>query len=227
MAVVELTAELRETSGKGVARKLRAKERIPGIIYGPGEESMKISLLTRDFDSMLRKAAGGAVVIDLKLAGKGSKQNQHVLIKEVQRDPVDSRLLHIDLLAVAMDKPVTTLVPLKLNGVPYGVKTDGGMLDVVLRDIPVTCMAKDIPDYVESDITEMQVGDSLKIGDIKLDNIEFAIPDDRIVAAVHGKTAEAVEEEAAEAAAAAAAAEGAPAGEEGAASEEAKPDGKE
>lgn len=185
MALLELNAALRTETGKGAAHKLRAVEQIPAIVYGPGEENVMVSLETRDFDKMMRKAAGCAVVIDLKVKGG---TDLHCLIKEMQRDPVTSRPLHLDLLHVAMDKPVTTSVPVKLNGVSYGVKTEGGFMDHVMRGILITCLAKDLPDFVELDVTELKVGESLYARDVDTTGVEIAVPSDRVIVAIHGKT---------------------------------------
>jgi large subunit ribosomal protein L25 len=201
MALLELNAALRTDTGKGAAHRLRAVNRIPGIVYGPGEDNVMVALDTRDFDKMIRQAAGSSIVINLKVAGEGKAQDLHCLIKEMQRDPVTSRPIHIDLLHVSMNKPVTSSVPVKLNGVSYGVKTEGGFMDHVMRLIDITCLAKDIPDFVELDVTELKVGDSIYTRDVDIPGIEVAMADDRAIVAIHGKTVskaeQALEDEAA------------------------------
>ncbi len=208
MALVGLTAQLRSERGKGAAHRIRHAGALPGVVYGEGAESIMISVQRSDFDRMVRKAAGGAVVVDLTIDGT-KDSSMKVLIKDVQRDPVTSLPLHLDLLRISMDKPVHLVVPIHLTGIAEGVKVQGGFMDHVLREVEVQCLPDRIPEFIEVDVTPLQVGDSIHVGDLPHEGIELLTPDERTIVSIHGKTAAAVAAEEAEAAeAAASAAEG-------------------
>ena len=196
MALVELAAQLRTETGKGAAHRVRQAGMLPGIVYGPGEASVKIAVEMRVFERVLRQAAGGTMLIDLKVDGD-SRASRKVLMKEVQRDPVTSRPLHIDLLHVSMSKPVHVVVPIQLEGIPVGVKTEGGFVDHVLRELEVECLPGDIPEYISVDVTPLEIGESVHAGDITHETVQILTPPDRVVVAVHGRAAPTPVEEAA------------------------------
>ena len=200
---------------------MRAEGLLPGIVYGESEENRMITLARRSFEAVMRRATEGSVIIDLKL--EEQDEDLKVLIKEVQRDPVTSRLLHVDLMHISMDKPVRLEIPVRLIGVSEGVRTEGGFLDHVLRELEIECLPLKIPEVIEVDISPLGIGDSVHAGEISHEGVEIVTPADRVVVAVHGKSAAELRTEEAEAAAAAEAeavaegekpAEGAEAGEQ-------------
>lgn len=215
MALVELTAQVRRETGKGAAHKIRRDGYLPAIVYGPGQDNVMIAVEAREVDRLLRHTADRSFLIDLKLSGEGAS-DMKVLMKEIQRDPVTSAPMHLDLLSVSMDRPVQLTVPLHFTGVPVGVRIGGGFLDHVLRQVEVECLPDQIPDYIEIDVTEMDIGDSLHAADLVKEGIDIVTPGDRVVAAVHGKSAATLAAEAAEDETAAEAAEGAGGAGEGA-----------
>lgn len=210
MALLALAARLREERGKGAAHRVRFAGGVPGVVYGQGGDNLPIAVQLSDFDRLVRQAAGGAVVIDLAVEGAREK-NLKVLIKEVQRDPVTSRPIHLDLLRISMDKPVNVVVPIHLVGLAEGVKTHGGFMDHILREVEVQCLPDRIPEYLEVDVTPLLVGQSIHVGEMRPEGLQLITPADRVIVAIHGKAAEEVEEAAAAPAAEGAAAEGAPA----------------
>lgn len=219
MSRVELAAQTRTDTGKGAAHRIRRAGLLPGVVYGPGQKNVLIAVEQREIDKLLRQTADRSFLIDLRLTGEGA-QDLMVLMKEIQRDPVTSRPMHLDLLSVSLDRPVQLVVPLHFEGVPVGVRLDGGFLDHVLREVEVECLPTEIPDFIEVNVAEMQVGDSLHAADLQKEGVNIVTPGDRVVAAVHGKSVAAIAAEEEEAAAAAAALEGG-AGAEGAASADA------
>jgi large subunit ribosomal protein L25 len=200
MALVELTAQVRHETGKGAAHRIRRDGKLPAIVYGPGQKNVMIAVETRELDKLLRSTAGRSFLIDLKLTGEGA-QDLKVLMKEIQRDPVTARPMHLDLLSVSMDRPVQMVVPIHFTGVPVGVRLSGGFLDLVLRNLEVECLPAEIPDFIEVDVTKLDVGDSIHAAELAKEGVTIVTPGDRVIAAVHGKTAANVAEEAAEAAA--------------------------
>jgi large subunit ribosomal protein L25 len=215
MALVELKGQGREDRGKGAARTLRARGMLPGVIYGPGGENRMVTIEAHSFDGLLRRAAAGTVIVDLKLEG-GGPDGLKVLVKEVQRDPITARPIHVDFLHIAMDKPVRLVVAVRLTGVPEGVKIEGGFLEHTLRDLEVECLPDAVPEFFTLDVSPLKVGEALHAGDVSVPGVQVMTPADRVIAVVHGKAAE--EETPAAAAAAPAEGEAAaePAGGEGA-----------
>jgi len=201
MALVELTAQLREAHGSGAAHRIRFAGGLPGVVYGQGTDSLAISVQQSDFDGLLRRAAGGTVVVDLQIAGAREK-NLKVLIREVQRDPVTSRPIHLDFLRISMDKPVEVVVPIHLTGLAEGVKTQGGFMDHVLREVEVQCLPDRIPQFLEVDVTPLAVGQSIHVRDLQQEGLQVTTSPDRVIVSVHGKAAEAAAEVAATAEAA-------------------------
>ena len=165
MAENEIAIEPREGIGKGVARKLRAAGRIPGVFYGKGE-SKSISLEPRPLERLLATSAAGLnTLISLKGAGLDGKQ---VLVKQLQRDPVRGELLHADLFAIDVTQTVHVQVPVHLIGTPAGVALEGGILDQTIREIEVECLPTAIPEDVSVDISELALGSSLHVSEIPL-----------------------------------------------------------
>jgi large subunit ribosomal protein L25 len=225
MALVELKGQGRDDRGKGAARTLRSRGLLPGVVYGPGGENQLVTIDAHSFDGLLRRATAGTVIVDLKIEGKGP-EGVKVLVKEVQRDPITSRPLHVDFLHIAMDRPVRLVVGVRLAGIPEGVKVEGGFLEQTLRDLEIECLPGAVPEFVTVDVSSLKVGQSIHAGEMNIPDVTILTHPERPVAVVHGKAAE---EEAPAAAAAApaegeAAAEAAPA-EEGGGKKKGSPQG--
>jgi len=186
MALMELAGRTREDTGKGAAHRLRDQGLLPGIVYGQGD-SILVAIERRSFEGVLRKATVGTVLIDLAMP----ETSYRVIIKAVQRDPITSLPLHVDFLHISMDKPVRLKVPIRLAGVPEGVKTESGLLDHVLRDLEVESLPGDVPEFIELDVTGLHLGQSLHVRDVVVEKLRVLTPPDRVIAAVHGRVAEA------------------------------------
>jgi large subunit ribosomal protein L25 len=158
---LKLKAEKREDSGKGAARKLRAAGRVPAVLYGHGVGPMAVSVDARDLFHVLHGSAGTNVLVDLQVDGA-----QHLsLPREIQRDHVRGRYLHVDFLAVRRDETVTVSVPVRVVGESPGVKA-GGVIEHHLWELQVECLPGDVPDGIEADVSKLQVGDSLRVADL-------------------------------------------------------------
>ncbi len=164
MKTIELSVEKRSTTGKGEARRTRVAGRIPGVVYGAGKPTVPISLDRKALADLFREGAGENAVFLLKLAG--SDQSRHAMIRELQRDPVSRKPLHIDFVRVLMDVKVTVEVPIEIVGVARGVKTDGGILDVVTREIEIECLPSNIPAHIAVDVSELGIGDAIRVSDL-------------------------------------------------------------
>jgi large subunit ribosomal protein L25 len=219
MAELKLVAERRQGSGKGVARKLRAAGRVPAVLYGAGVESTPLSVDAKELYHLLHTGAGSNVLIDLRVDGK----DHLALAREIQRDHIHDRYIHVDFLAVRRDTKVTLSVPIRLVGESPGVKL-GGVLEHHLWELQVECLPSDVPDAIEADISALEeIGTSLRVSDLVApEGVTILTSPEESVVAVQQPQARVEEVAAAEAeeAAAAEAAEGAEAPEGEASAEE-------
>ena len=164
MAVNALVAEVRDATGKGVARKLRAAGRIPAVVYGRGTESRAISVDPKALVQLLQKGGAGMnTLIELSVDGTAKT----VLVKELQRDPVRGRPLHTDFYLVDLDQKVVVSGPIRLTGRAPGVEL-GGILDHPLREIELECLPRAIPESIDVDVSALDVGDSIHVRDLEL-----------------------------------------------------------
>lgn len=161
---LKLSVQKREATGKGVARKLRAKGIIPGVIYGPGTPSTPVALDPKPVIHLLESGAAENVLLEIE-ADDGDKFL--CLLKDFQLDPVHADLLHVDFYAVKTGVLLTVRVPVHLEGEAPGVK-EGGILEFLLRELEVECLPKDIPEYIPVDISQLGVGDFIQVKDLKL-----------------------------------------------------------
>ena len=208
MKTIELSVEKRSTIGKNEARRSRAGGRIPAVMYGAGKPNVPISVDRKALADLFREGASENAIFLLKLAG--SDQSRHAMIRELQRDPVSRKPLHIDFVRVLMDVKVTVEVPIEIVGVARGVKTDGGILDVVTREIEIECLPANIPGHIAVDVAELGIGDAIRVSDLPpiegvriVDNPEKVVvhvahptrEEEPVVAAVEGAVAEPAEPE--------------------------------
>lgn len=206
MPEIVVAATSRTETGKNCNRRLRAKGFLPGVLYGAGKPPVAVSVSPKEIVSILRSGAGENTLFDLDLAGDRRK----VILKEFQVEPLKDRLLHADFYEVALDKPIQVDVHVELHGVPVGVKTQGGLLDFVTRELQIECLPLDIPEKVVVDVSALELGRHLRVSDLTLsDKVKVLTGADVVVAHVVAPKAEvsATAEAEAEAAAATAAAE--------------------
>jgi len=164
-----LSVEVREYTGKGTGRKLRAGGRIPAILYGRGRQSVPISLDPRLLEKLLATSdAGMNTLIDLAVAGRSDLAGKVVLVKELQRHPVKGSLLHADLYEVDLTKTIEVSVPIHVLGTPAGVALEGGILDQALRELLVECLPRAIPDQIDVDVSALTIGQSIHVRDLVL-----------------------------------------------------------
>jgi large subunit ribosomal protein L25 len=187
MATASLTAEVRKDRGKGVARKLRAAGKIPGVIYGHGREPMALSLSARDFDRLAERVRITSTVIELALDGKTAR----TLVRELQRDPIKRTVLHVDFQELVAGEKVNVTVPLRFVGTPEGVKTGGGILEEIIHNLHVECDPANIPDHIDVDVTHLTIGHSIHVSDLKLpEGVEVTDDAEQTVALVSAPKAE-------------------------------------
>ena len=161
MAEVKLVAEPREGTGKGVARKLRAAGRVPGVLYGHGMDSTALSVDAKDLFHVLHTGAGTNVLVDLVVDG-----TEHLIIpRDVQRDHIHGRFIHVDFLAVRRDEKLHLSIPVRIVGESVGVKA-GGVVEHHLWELEVESLPGDVPEAIDADITALEIGMSLRVSDL-------------------------------------------------------------
>ena len=158
-----LDAIERTSRGKNEARRLRAGGRIPAVVYGGKDGGKPIAVDPKMLAKILRTEQGANTLIALNVPGAG---NARVLVREYQLDPITHELLHADFYRVAMDKLIRVPVTVVAQGEPKGVKQQGGVLDIVHRQIEIECLPADIPNHIEVDVRELMVGQSIRVKDI-------------------------------------------------------------
>jgi len=167
MSELVLHAELRELTGKEYAKKLRQQGKVPGVFYAYNETAIPITLDERITTKVLSSEGG---LIDFQI---GSKKKRKAIIKEVQTDPVRQSLVHVDIMGVQLKEKLTIEVPIHFLGEAIGVKEQGGILHQYFREIEVTCLPLEIPDYIEVDVSQLKLGDSITISELSVPNIEI------------------------------------------------------
>lgn len=164
MEATELKACIRKESGKGPARRIRKEGLIPAVFYGRGEEAIPLSVNAAGLRKII-KEKGDNVFIKLLIEGQ-ERQEKLSLIKELQIEPVSRRFRHADFYEIRMDHKLTIDVPLHFTGAPVGV-VNGGELQQLKRDLKISCLPSALPDFIEVDVSGLDIGDSLKVQDIK------------------------------------------------------------
>lgn len=172
MAEFVLNAKRREQTGKGAAKRLRREGKIPGVLYGDGQENILLQIDVREIHALLKSLSGETALIKLRVDGEKGGQWK-TIIKELQYDPVKGSLLHVDFQRVSATRKITVEIPVVLTGVPIGVKTKGGILEHLLREVEVECLPSEIPEHIEVDISHLDIGDAIHVSDLKLDKGEI------------------------------------------------------
>ncbi|SFM91432.1 50S ribosomal protein L25/general stress protein Ctc [Thermodesulforhabdus norvegica] len=171
----ELVAEERRVSGKGAARKLRRMDKIPGVVYGPAvDKPLPVIVPGNKLKKLIYEFGEETKVVDLVIKQvDGGERREQVIIKDIQVHPYRRMLLHADFYALAADQDVDVDVPVEIVGEAKGVKK-GGVLNVVLHSLLIRCLPKDIPEKIEVDVSELDIGDVIHVEDIK-DRFSFKI----------------------------------------------------
>ena len=162
-----LEATVRTTIGKNEARRTRREGKVPATVYGASSaggsrDAVSISVEPKALLKILHSEAGANTLISLKLDGADTK----VLVKDFQLDPVTHQVLHADFYRVAMDRMIEVTIPILIKGEPKGVKLQGGILEFVRREIQIECLPSDIPEHVDVDVTELMVGQGIRLREV-------------------------------------------------------------
>jgi large subunit ribosomal protein L25 len=164
-----VTAKPREGKfNKNAARRVRMKGMIPGVIYGAKEPAVPVELDPKEVARILHSESGHNTIFEVAISGSAQAQTKAMIV-DWQYEPVKGALMHIDLKRIAMDKAIRVKVRVQCSGVPVGVKTQGGILDQVLREVEIECLPADIPSAIAVDVTGLGMGDTLRVADLPQD----------------------------------------------------------
>jgi large subunit ribosomal protein L25 len=167
---------------KNAARRVRAAGKIPAVLYGAGHEPVAVELDPKHISKILYSETGHNTIFDVDL---GDKSPVKAMIVEWQQEPIKDKLIHIDLKRIAMDKVLTVSVRVKLIGVAVGVKTHGGILDQVMREVEIECLPSDIPSHIDVDVSHLELHEVLRVSDLPhSDKIKYVDAEDATVAHV-------------------------------------------
>jgi large subunit ribosomal protein L25 len=187
----DMTGEMREQAGKGVARQLRRQGKIPAVLYGQ-EECLLLTLDPDGVRKILRSHAAGTALVSLTVTGAKSKTNRTALLRDYQVDPVSGQILHADLFEISMDKPIRVKVPVSvIGGVPQGVK-DGGVLHHNLRQLNIECLPSALPDHIEVDASQLGIAQGIHVRELaQREGTRFLDEGDQMVVSVAAPMSEA------------------------------------
>src|SRR6266496_593758 len=157
-----LEAQARTPGNKNAARRVRVAGKVPAVVYGAGKDAVSVAVDPRQVKSILNSKTGHNTIFDLALDGEKTK----AMIVDWQYEPIKGALLHIDLKRIAMDRKLTVAVPIVLKGEAAGVKTEGGILEQMLREVELECLPADIPAAIEADISHLVFGKVLRVSDL-------------------------------------------------------------
>jgi large subunit ribosomal protein L25 len=164
--ITNIVVEVEERSerGKNAARRARAAGKVPGTLYGMKSDAFALTVNPRRLEEILKLESGRNTIFQLALAG--GEQSRAAMIRDLQRDPVSDRVIHVDFVRVDLEKTVKVAVPIRLVGIPVGVKLDGGVLEFVTRQIEVECLPAAIPEHIDLDVSELHINQHASVKDL-------------------------------------------------------------
>ena len=185
MQKIQLQTNIRKEINKRATRELRKQGCIPAILYGHGIKTLNLTVEQKKFEQMIKKMHGENVLISLSIDGNGTQKQETAMIRNIQHHPVSDELLNIDFYKILLHEKITTRINIILTGEAPGVK-EGGVLDHSVRDVEVRCLPDKIPGHFEVDVTQLGIGSSIHIRDLKIpEDVEvLADPDQAVVSIV-------------------------------------------
>jgi large subunit ribosomal protein L25 len=165
---------------KNAARRVRVAGKVPGVVYGAKEPSIAVELDPKQITRILHSDTGHNTIFDLEIGTSRAK----AMIVDWQYEPIKGKLMHIDLKRIAMDKAIRVSVPILLEGIPVGVKMQGGILDQVLREVEIECLPADIPSHIDLDVTGLGLNSSVRVADLPHGKLKFITDETATVAHV-------------------------------------------
>lgn len=178
MSAIALELTVREKHGTIQAKKIRRQGLVPGIFYFHGKEAVPFTATSKDLQATLGHESA---LLDVHFS---SGDKRKCIVRELQFDPITHAILHVDLMGIQLDEKIKVSVPVHLTGIPVGVKTDGGILQQVIRELDIECLPGDIPEAIEIDVTGLGIGDSVQVSSITTDKYTIMAEPERTLATV-------------------------------------------
>ena len=192
MSELTLDVERRQGSGKNQSRRLRASGKVPGVVYGSGGTSVSIQVDRIEMTTILRQSGDNPIFL---LKVPGTSESRHTMIKEMQVDPIEHRILHVDFQRIEMSESVQVKVGVELVGEPEGVTNEGGLVEFVTREVEIECLPAQIPTALPLDMSALHIGMHLEAGDIELPEGVLLLEDEaRVIVSVAAPRIEEEEE---------------------------------
>lgn len=193
MSEITIEVQQRGAKGKNASRRLRAAGFIPAVVYGGGREPVPIQVQRKTIHDLLKQQGGEHAIFLLKLAG--TDQSRHTMVRDLEIDPISRQILHIDFQRILLTEKVRVRVAVELEGIPTGVKNQGGVLDFVTREIEISCLPADIPPKVVLDVAALEIGDHLEAKQVLLPpEVELLEEAERVIVSVaHSRVSDVVE----------------------------------
>ncbi len=183
-----ISAESRDSRGKNEARRLRAKGSVPAVLYGGPAGPAPVAVSPKDLTRVLNSKTGHNTIFNLSVAGK---EDTPVMIVDWQFDPIKDNLLHADLKRIDLSQRISVKVPVVTQGEPKGVKLQGGIHEIITREVEIECLPNDIPEQFTVNVVELMVGQSIRAGDIPISgSIQLLSPPDSVISHVISLKAE-------------------------------------
>ena len=187
MAEIKLAAKVRDQIGKGPSRRARAEGKVPATVYGKGMGALSISVDRRDFITAITSEAGMNQLLDIQVDG----DSVLALTRELQRDPVRGTLLHADFVKVDRLTKVDVEIPIHLTGEANGVANEGGVLEQQLHVLAIKCLPTEVPDFIDADVTALNIGDSFRVEDLTVSgDVEITVDAESVIAIVSAPISE-------------------------------------
>jgi large subunit ribosomal protein L25 len=182
--LIQLKTKIRTTTGNGPARRLRMSGQIPAVLYGPNTKPVLLSVNNSDLELVFKKGGIGQLILNLVIQKNGETTTMPAMIKELQTHPVSRNFIHVDFYEIKMDQKITAKIPVVTTGKAKGVEL-GGILQIIRRELEVECLPLEVPESIEIDISDLDIGDSIHVGQIPIEGeIEFLDEDDYTVVTV-------------------------------------------
>lgn len=192
---VSLQAEVRTGTGKGEAKRIRRTGRIPAVVYGDRSAPVACSVDAKELATVLHEH-GRNTLLSLVVGNGEGRSEDTAIVKDLQHHPVDGHLLHADFYRISLTRKIVVEVRVESEGIPAGVRTEGGILEQLLHQVEVSCLPAEIPDSISFDVTNLNIGDSVHVSDLSVTgNVEIVTEGDRSLFVVVPPSVSQVEEE--------------------------------
>jgi large subunit ribosomal protein L25 len=192
----KLTAQKRTLIGRNAIKKIKANGMVPGVIYGSNQETVNLQINGRELLNLLSRASGENILVELEIQDGSEKQNALAMIQEVQHNPLRREIVHVDFHAVSAHETISAEVPIEAVGEAIGAKMHGGLLEHIFRYLEVECLPRDLPQVIQVDVTNLDIGQSIHVRELNLPSGVEAITDaeQTVVAVVESRVEEEVVE---------------------------------